>query len=91
MSPIHKTSGVAAATLAAALLISGCETMAGSGGAGSDAAQAKVHCYGVNACKGQTACATATNACKGQNACKGKGWLPMTRDECVAKGGTVES
>ncbi len=44
--------------------------------------EAKVHCDGVNACKGQTACQTATNACKGQNSCKGKGWLFLSKEEC---------
>ena len=27
-----------------------------------------VKCHGTNACKGQSACKSATNACKGQNA-----------------------
>jgi len=47
------------------------------------AADAKVHCAGVNACKGQSACKSATNACKGQNSCKGKGFLEMTEKECA--------
>ncbi len=32
---------------------------------------AQIACYGINACKGQTACSTAFNGCPGQNACKG--------------------
>lgn len=48
---------------------------------------AKVHCEGVNSCKGQS----ARNSCKGQNSCKGKGWLEMTQKECKAKGGKVAS
>ncbi|MGE3829438.1 MAG: hypothetical protein AB7F76_00450 [Parvibaculaceae bacterium] len=51
---------------------------------------AKVHCMGVNACKGQSACKTANSACKGQNACKGQGFLEKTKAECDAAGGTVE-
>ena len=39
------------------------------------AARADVDCPGANACKGQSACKTATSACKGQNACKGKGFI----------------
>lgn len=35
---------------------------------------AEIACYGINACKGQTQCATAFNACPSQNACKGKGF-----------------
>ena len=46
--------------------------------------EAKVKCEGVNACKGQTACATAKNACAGQNACKGQGYLQLTQAECDA-------
>jgi hypothetical protein len=44
--------------------------------------EAKIHCAGVNACKGQSACKGANNACKGQNSCKGKGFLEMTAKEC---------
>lgn len=46
-----------------------------------------IACYGINACKGQTACSTAQNACTGQNACKGQGWLNVSAKECTAKGG----
>jgi hypothetical protein len=50
----------------------------------ASADEAKVHCSGVNACKGQSACKTAHNACKGQNACKGHGFLELTKQECEA-------
>lgn len=46
-----------------------------------------IACYGINACKGQTACSTAQNACTGQNACKGQGWLNASAKECAAQGG----
>lgn len=49
----------------------------------------KVHCQGVNACKGKGACKSADNSCKGQNGCKGKGWMSMTEKKCKEKGGTV--
>jgi hypothetical protein len=49
----------------------------------------KIDCAGVNACKGQGTCKTATNGCGGQNECKGKGVIAMTEDECKAKGGTI--
>ena len=49
----------------------------------------KVHCAGVNSCKGKGACHSADNACKGQNACKGKGWIELTEKACTAKKGTV--
>ena len=38
------------------------------------AAGDKVHCYGVNDCKGQADCKTAKNECKGQANCKGMGF-----------------
>jgi hypothetical protein len=50
---------------------------------------AKVHCLGVNECKGKGACKTATNACGGQNGCGGKGMVEMAEADCKAKGGTV--
>ena len=49
-----------------------------------------VHCTGTNACKGQSACKTASNSCKGQNACKGKGMTMMNSKDCAAKGGKEE-
>jgi hypothetical protein len=39
------------------------------------AAHADVVCSGANACRGKSACKTASSACKGQNACKGKGFI----------------
>ena len=87
MSTVKKLSGAAIATAAAAMILTGGQSLAGSH---SKSEEAKVNCYGVNACKGTTACATANNACKGQNSCKGSGWLPMTKAECEAKGGKVK-
>jgi hypothetical protein len=76
ISPV-KTSGAAIATAAA--LLFGTLTVGTA-----SAEEAKVHCTGVNACKGQTACKTANNECKGMNSCKGQGFLEMTRKECDA-------
>jgi hypothetical protein len=69
-------SGAAVAT-AAALLFSTVSFFAA-------ADEAKVHCTGANACKGQSACKSASNACKGQNACKGKGFSEVSKKECDA-------
>lgn len=52
-------------------------------------AQAKLHCYGVNSCKGQSACKTAKNECRGQNSCKGQGFQELTARECAAAGGSL--
>jgi hypothetical protein len=72
-----KASGAAIATAAAVLF----STLPVSS---VNAQEAKVHCEGVNACKGQSACKTANNSCKGQNACKGHGFLELTQKECEA-------
>jgi hypothetical protein len=74
---LKNTSGVAVATAAAVLFGTGVVSSAFAG------ADAKIHCTGVNACKGQSACKSASNACKGQNSCKGQGFLEMTQQECA--------
>ncbi len=51
------------------------------------AGASEIACYGINACKGQTQCATAFNACPGQNACKGKGFRYVSAKDCAAQGG----
>jgi hypothetical protein len=57
-------------------------------GAPTQAAQLK--CLGANACKGQSACKTATSDCQGKNSCKGKGYVITTdAKSCEAKGGHV--
>ena len=49
----------------------------------------QVLCAGINACKGQSACAGAGNACAGHNGCKGQGSVKTTAEDCRAKGGKV--
>jgi len=49
----------------------------------------QVQCAGINACKGQGACAGAHNGCAGKNACKGQGVTKTGAADCKAKGGTV--
>ncbi len=48
-----------------------------------------VACWGINQCKGTTACTTALNACTGQNECKGKGFAFVPEKECYARGGEL--
>jgi uncharacterized membrane protein len=75
-----KRSAVLAAA-AAAIFVSGVATQAvASSHEGGD----KVHCDGVNSCKGQSECKTAHSACNGQNECAGKGWVEMSAEECEA-------
>ena len=57
----------------------------------ASAKDAKIHCQGVNSCKGKGGCKGADHACKGQNGCKGKGFVEMTEKQCKEKGGTVVS
>ncbi|MEA3275454.1 MAG: hypothetical protein U9Q81_09255 [Pseudomonadota bacterium] len=87
MNPQKKLTGAAIAAAAAGLFMAGA---AYTGVASAASEEAKVHCYGVNACKGTGACKTADNACGGQNSCKGKGWVEMTKEECDEKGGEVK-
>lgn len=49
----------------------------------------KIHCYGVNTCKGTSDCKTAKNDCKGMNDCKGAGFKTMTVKQCSAAGGST--
>ena len=67
MKTTGKIGGAAVAT-AAALLFSSLAVSA------ARADEATVHCNGVNACKGQSACKSAQHACKGMNSCKGQGF-----------------
>lgn len=85
---LTKTSGATIAAAAAAFIMSG--TVVAAGEMAHAAAGKNVHCYGVNVCKGKTACKTAGNACKGQNACKGKGFVAISKEACDAIGGTVK-
>lgn len=52
----------------------------------------KVHCLGINSCKGTSECAVdGKSQCKGQNACKGQGWVSLTAKACTKKKGTIEA
>lgn len=82
---ISKTTGTALAAAAAALMMSGTVSTSVS------AHEGDVACYGVNACKGNGACKTASNACKGQNACKGTAFITMSKEQCAAVGGSLEA
>jgi hypothetical protein len=75
------TKGAAIAAMAAGMFLTMGPAVA------SAKETAKVHCEGVNACKGKGACASAEHSCSGQNSCKGKGWIEMSAKECKAKGG----
>ncbi len=86
------TKGFQLATAAAALAFSAF-AIAATAPAGSSgkavAAGDKVHCYGINSCKGTADCKTANNACKGQGSCKGQGFKGIAAAECLKEGGTI--
>jgi hypothetical protein len=62
---------------AAALILAGTTVTPATSAEG-----AKGRCVGANACKGQSACQTASNGCAGLNACKGQGYLELTKEQC---------
>lgn len=83
MSTAKKVTGIALAATAATLFsVAPMNATAAAHMAGK--------CVGGNACKGQSACHTATTSCAGSNACKGQGWIKATKEECEEKGGTFE-
>ncbi|KAF1022704.1 MAG: hypothetical protein GAK37_03334 [Pseudomonas sp.] len=80
---IKSAAASAALALAAATMFAGVVTQA-------QAADTSVHCYGINACKGQNDCKTKDHACKGQGSCKGQGFkVQASADACTKAGGTV--
>ena len=48
-----------------------------------------IACWGINECKGTTACTTAFNACTGQNECKSQGYIFVPEKECYTRGGEL--
>mgnify|MGYP006449188857 FL=1 len=87
MSTHSKTLGVTLATAAAALFVAGAAMTIAPTAAKAEG----VKCMGVNSCKGQGVCKTASNECKGLNACKGHGFIFVdSAADCTAKGGTIK-
>lgn len=75
---MNKLSSAAMAAAAAMLFSSGLA------GVSVAADAAKMHCSGVNSCKGTSECKSAKNSCKGMNSCKGTGWVSMSKADCDA-------
>jgi hypothetical protein len=75
---ISAKSGATLAAAAASLMIAGAAVAPAFAGD-----MAKGHCVGANACKGTSACKTATSACAGHNSCKGTGFTVTTAEECA--------
>ncbi len=80
--------GVMVATAVAGLF--GCAGQAPAPAAPSGTASATVKCLGINSCKGQGECSTATHSCGKHTPCKGQGWLTVASEqECTTRGGKV--
>ncbi|MCK4871035.1 MAG: hypothetical protein KAS93_08000 [Gammaproteobacteria bacterium] len=82
-----KTTGTTLAIAAAAMFAAAPMSVMAAGDKGSS--EAKVHCYGVNKCKGHNDCKTDKNACKGHASCKGHGFISMSQHACDETGGKV--
>ena len=83
-----KKTTIAGAMLATAVALAFTGSVVNAADSSTQPAQLK--CLGANACKGQSACKTATNDCQGKNSCKGKGYVVTTDAKtCEAKGGHV--
>src|SRR6266436_7618369 len=83
---------IAGAMLASAVALAFTGSVVSAEDTPGASAPMQIKCVGGNACKGQSACKTATSGsdCKGKNSCKGKGYV-ITADakSCEAKGGRV--
>ena len=83
-----KKTTIAGAMLATAVALAFTGIAVNAADTSTQPAQQK--CLGANACKGQSACKTATNDCQGKNSCKGKGYVVTTDAKtCEARGGHV--
>ena len=81
--------GAAIAAAVGVVFAAGYEAVRSSAPEGSGG---NVRCFGINSCKGTTACSTRWNACNGQNECKGKGWISVgSVEECRERGGELLS
>jgi uncharacterized membrane protein len=81
----EKCKGAALAIAAVSMVLAGAAPAAKAA-----STSGKVHCLGVNSCKGKTDCHTPKNACKGMNSCKGQGWsFKESAAACEEAGGKV--
>jgi uncharacterized membrane protein len=78
-------SGVSIAAAAALMALSAASLPTAAVAADAPTA----HCFGVNACKGQSDCKSGNHDCKGMNSCKGQGFKDLTVKACAAQGGSL--
>jgi len=75
----NKRKALVATAVACLLATAGATTLAHS----MDAAEGKVHCYGINKCKGTGDCGGKGRSCAGTNECSGKGFIDLDKDDCL--------
>jgi hypothetical protein len=80
---LDSKSGATLAAAAATLFLAGVAVSTVS----TSAYAADGKCMAANACKGQSACKSASNSCKGLNACKGQGFSMTSEGKCASIGG----
>ena len=71
MNKVTKLSGLALASAAATLLLSGCGYNSTKADTDSDKSAAKVEAKSANSCSGKNSC-KGKDSCKGKNSCSGK-------------------
>ena len=76
--PVSKSRRLLVASLASALALPALARAQESTGEGE-----KVHCYGVNKCKGTGDCGGPGHSCANQNACKRQGYIEMDKETCL--------
>jgi len=76
-------NGVNIGGMLLASAVTGLLTLAAPVGTATAGDAEKVHCYGVNKCKGTGDCGGKAHSCAGQNACKGQAWISMDEDDCL--------
>ncbi len=74
-----KSRRVLVASLASVLAL---PALAGAQEKGAEGAE-KVHCYGVNKCKGTGDCGGPGHSCANQNSCKRQGYIDMDKETCL--------
>jgi len=76
-------NGVNRGAMLLAFAVTGLLTLAAPAGTATAEESAKVHCYGVNKCKGVGDCGGKGHSYAGENACKGQGYLEIDKDTCL--------
>jgi uncharacterized membrane protein len=78
-NPSSQTKRMLLAAMAGMLAVGSVATSAPA----EDAQPEKVHCYGINKCKGTGDCSGKGHQCAGHNACNGQGHINLPKDVCL--------